>query len=484
VATSTTGADRGSIFLSYRRGDTRHLAGRLYDRLAQRLGIEHIFMDVDSIEPGADFAAAIDTAVASCDVLIVLIGADWLNAQDEHGERRLDDQDDFVVLEITAALKKNICILPVLVDGAFHPRRQDLPDALIPLAHRNAIRVNHETFRTDVEALLDAVTTLLESVRTARRCAERSPRGNGRAYTSAAGRRAIGVAAAVVVSLLSLVGFLVFAGSLGLKQVVVPDVVGQHQQAAHAQLSTTGLRVVVEQVASTVEQRNSVVGTEPAAGTSVPGGIVVMLRIGKGPDEATVPALPGHTVDDATQMLAARGLILGGQTEQETANADQIGKIISSTPTAEEKVPGGSVVAVVVGQQRSTRTVPDVIGRSANDAQRILEQVGFRVTRISVNGGTAGKVASLNPIAGSQATVGSTIKLSVSAGAVRSGGKSTSDTARSTRTGTGSGTSGTSTGSGTSAGSDTSVSDGRGDSGRSDSGRDSSDSSDSSDEGA
>ncbi len=440
MATPTASAGRGSVFLSYRRGDTRHLAGRLYDRLAQRLGTKHVFMDVDSIGPGADFAAAIDTAVASCDVLLILIGANWLNAQDEHGERRLDDPDDFVVLEITAALRRNIHILPVLVDGASPPRRQDLPDALTPLAHRNAVRLNHETFRADVEALLDAVAELLGSARTARR----------RGDKPAAGRRVIGATAAVVVSLLASVGFLVSGGSPALKQVVVPDVVGQQQQAAHAQLSATGPRVIVKQVASTVEQRNSVVGTDPAAGISIAEDITVTLRIGKGPDEATVPALPGRTVDEATQLLAAHGLTLGGQTEQETANADQVGKVISSTPTAEEKVSGGTAVAVVVGKQRSTLTVPDVIGRSANDAQRVLEQVGFRATRTNVSGGTAGNVTSMNPTAGSQAPVGSTVKLRVSTGAMRSGSNSGSDAARSTRTGTESGTSGTSAGSGTS----------------------------------
>jgi hypothetical protein len=154
--------------------------------------------------------------------------------------------------------------------------------------------------------------------------------------------------------------------------------------------------------------------------------------------------------------------------------------LISSTPTAEEKVPAGSAVAVIVGQQPSTLTVPEVIGRSANDAQRILEQVGFRVTRINVNGGTAGRVASMNPTAGSQATVGSTIKLSVSTGAIRSGSNAGSDTARSTRTGTGSGTSAGGGTSGTGAGSGGTSDTGQADSGRaSDSNADSSSSGDS-----
>jgi hypothetical protein len=157
MAIPTRGGGSGSVFLSYRREDTRHLAGRLYDRLAQRFGHEQTFMVVDTIQPGAEFAAAIDGAVAACDVLVALIGPGWLHAGDVQGERRLNDPDDFVVLEITAALKRNIRILPVLVDGATPPPAAQLPEALVPLARRNAMRLDHETFRSDVDAVLEAV---------------------------------------------------------------------------------------------------------------------------------------------------------------------------------------------------------------------------------------------------------------------------------------------------------------------------------------
>jgi hypothetical protein len=86
--------DSGGIFVSYRRQDTRHVAGRLFDRLAERFGRSHVFMGIVSIEPGLDFAETIDEAVSGCDVLLVLIGLSWLNAVDEHGRRRLDNLDD------------------------------------------------------------------------------------------------------------------------------------------------------------------------------------------------------------------------------------------------------------------------------------------------------------------------------------------------------------------------------------------------------
>jgi TIR domain/Tetratricopeptide repeat len=152
----TPGTTR-SVFLSYRREDTRHLAGRLADRLADRLGSTQVFMDVTAIEPGADFAAAIAREVAACDVLIALIGPTWSAIADQRGRRRLDDPDDIVVLEIQAALEREIRVIPVLVDGAVMPDREDLPYGVQDLARRNAVRVDHETFHSDITTLLDVV---------------------------------------------------------------------------------------------------------------------------------------------------------------------------------------------------------------------------------------------------------------------------------------------------------------------------------------
>jgi len=98
-----TEREPGRIFLSYRRSDAQHLAGRLYDRLETRFGAGNVFMDVDSIEPGLDYGEAIDKAVGSCDVLLVVIGTRWLDAVDEHNRRRLDDPDDLIMLEIATA---------------------------------------------------------------------------------------------------------------------------------------------------------------------------------------------------------------------------------------------------------------------------------------------------------------------------------------------------------------------------------------------
>src|ERR1043166_4935681 len=92
------------IFISYRRDDSEGVAGRLFDRLATQFGREQIFMDVDAIAPGEDFIDVIERAVTSCDVLIAVIGRGWLEARDQDGRRRIDNPEDFVRVEIVAAL--------------------------------------------------------------------------------------------------------------------------------------------------------------------------------------------------------------------------------------------------------------------------------------------------------------------------------------------------------------------------------------------
>src|SRR6185503_11993481 len=100
------------IFISYRRGDTSAYAGRIYDRLSERFGDKQVFMDVDTIEPGADFVEYIEDAVGSCDVLIAVIGRDWSSATNPDGSRRLEDPEDFVRLEVGAGLERDVRVIP------------------------------------------------------------------------------------------------------------------------------------------------------------------------------------------------------------------------------------------------------------------------------------------------------------------------------------------------------------------------------------
>ncbi|HET7896838.1 MAG TPA: SUMF1/EgtB/PvdO family nonheme iron enzyme, partial [Flavisolibacter sp.] len=118
---------------------------------------EQIFIDVDTIPPGEDFIDAIEKAVSSCDVLLAIIGKDWLQIKDRFGRRMLDNTSDFVRTEIRAALQRNIRVIPVLVEEADIPNPEDLPDDLKPLTRRNAIELSHTRFHSDVDRLIKAI---------------------------------------------------------------------------------------------------------------------------------------------------------------------------------------------------------------------------------------------------------------------------------------------------------------------------------------
>jgi len=145
------------IFINYRRADSIGTAGRLSDRLAKSFGKQNLFMDVDSIPAGVDFIADLKSRVAQCRIFLVIIGSNWLDVRDESGERRLDSPDDFVTIEIAAALERDIRVIPVLVDGARMPKADQLPECIKPLVRRNAVELRNTQFGRDSEALVTRV---------------------------------------------------------------------------------------------------------------------------------------------------------------------------------------------------------------------------------------------------------------------------------------------------------------------------------------
>jgi hypothetical protein len=151
------------IFISYRRDDSAGYAGRLYDDLCDRFGSEALFRDLDSLEPGADFVEAIEEALSNCDAIVVVIGQHWLISVDAMGQRRLQDPSDFVRLEVEAALKRGIRVLPVLVQGAKMPSLQDLPGTLAPLARRQACELSDSRWKYDVGQLIQVLEESLKS---------------------------------------------------------------------------------------------------------------------------------------------------------------------------------------------------------------------------------------------------------------------------------------------------------------------------------
>ncbi len=147
------------IFISYRRADSRKDAGRIYDRLVEAFGKDHVFKDVDSIPLGKDFRGVLREAVAQCDVQLAIIGRQWLDIKDEHGNRRLDNPGDFVRIEVESALQRDSCVvIPVLVDNAAMPRADELPPDLRELAYKNAAVVRDDPdFHGDVSRIIQAL---------------------------------------------------------------------------------------------------------------------------------------------------------------------------------------------------------------------------------------------------------------------------------------------------------------------------------------
>jgi TIR domain len=142
------------VFISYRRADSAGYSGRVMDRLDRELGRDLVFMDVDAIPLGTNFSKVLHEEVAKCGVLLAVIGSNWLDARDEHGNRRLDNPNDFVRIEIAAALQRNIPVIPILLEGARIPKADELPEDLKELSLRNGMEIHHASFQDDMNRLI------------------------------------------------------------------------------------------------------------------------------------------------------------------------------------------------------------------------------------------------------------------------------------------------------------------------------------------
>ena len=197
------------VFLSYRRDDASGHAGRLYDLLAARYGANRVFMDIDAIPLGSEFGETINRAVASCDVLIALIGRNWLEARDAGGHRRLDDPDDFVRREIESALAQGVVVVPASVQGAELPREQELPPSLAPLTRRQGIQLSDTGWQDDVGRLIRRLEAVARDHRSDDEVADRpapSPRGRP------TGRALAAIGLGFLALLAALVGVLLLTG--------------------------------------------------------------------------------------------------------------------------------------------------------------------------------------------------------------------------------------------------------------------------------
>jgi hypothetical protein len=151
----------GDIFINYRREDSSPYAGRLYDFLRLAFPDNKVFIDVDSIDPGEDFVDAINTTLAVSRVVIAVIGPNWTDVIDKAGNRRLDDPDDYVVRELSVALKSSMRVIPVLVGGAQMPQPDLLPRRLESLARKNPIVITDTHFVSNAKQLATSIARFI-----------------------------------------------------------------------------------------------------------------------------------------------------------------------------------------------------------------------------------------------------------------------------------------------------------------------------------
>jgi len=152
----------GAIFLSYRREDSQFATDRIYEHLARKFDRKSIFKDVDNIPAGVNFKTHIKAAVRASQVMLAIIGPDWLSVNNGAG-RRLDDPDDFVRLEIETALENNVPVIPVFVAGASMPAKNSLPVSLRPLVDMAGMNVRADPdFINDVKRLGVSVSVLTQ----------------------------------------------------------------------------------------------------------------------------------------------------------------------------------------------------------------------------------------------------------------------------------------------------------------------------------
>ena len=151
-----------ALFISYRRSDSEAYTGRVYDRLTLQFGKDTVFKDVDSIPLGTDFRTHLNAVVSQCQAVLAVVGPHWLEARDDSGARRLENRDDFVRIELEAALARGIPLIPVLVAGAAMPTAPQLPESLAAFAFRQGTAVRPDPdFHRDMDRLLASLQPLL-----------------------------------------------------------------------------------------------------------------------------------------------------------------------------------------------------------------------------------------------------------------------------------------------------------------------------------
>jgi hypothetical protein len=145
------------IFVSYRRQDTQSATGRLCDKLQMHFSVDQVFHDIESIEPGSSFPAIMASKIAESSIVLVMIGRHWLDSAGNEGRSRLFEPNDYVRLEVEAALRRGIPVIPVLVEGAAMPAASALPEPIAALATRQAHEITEQRWQYDSDRLVKEI---------------------------------------------------------------------------------------------------------------------------------------------------------------------------------------------------------------------------------------------------------------------------------------------------------------------------------------
>jgi hypothetical protein len=359
-----------AIFVSYRRDDSEGEAGRLFDDLVAEFGEDSVFMDVAAIEVGRDFRKAIDESVATCGVLLAVIGKEWTDAKNEAGQRRLDDPFDFVRLETASALKRDIPVVPVLVHGARMPRADQLPDDLKELAFRNGVEVTHARWNSDIQLLFKALRPLVgeskgapasPSTTVPQPAAEVKPPVPvetkvpqvAAEISPATRKKPIGIILAVVVALL-VVGAVVAYMMLTPKQVTVPDLSGNTLQDATAKLEALHFKVGRTRFQpDATKDPNIVLNQSPVPNEQVKSGTAVDLLLSQPPPMVEIPSVVGKPLNTAEQALQDLHLTVGNVSHEPRSDVAR-NTVLDEFPKPGKKVEPGTAVDLVVADASGT----------------------------------------------------------------------------------------------------------------------------------
>jgi hypothetical protein len=340
-----------SIFISYRRNDSEGEAGRLFDDLVNQFGEASVFMDVAAIDIGRDFRKAIDESVATCAVVLTIIGRNWLDEKNQLGQRRLDDPNDFVRLETGSALKRDIPVIPVLVQGATMPRPEQLPEDLRELAYRNGVELTHARWSSDLQILIKGL----------------------RPYTEGLAK----------------------AGDTVLRP--APESLARVSQSDEGALSPNN--AAIPQVPRW-KSRPAVFGALLAIVAAVVAAYIFW------PTQTTVPYLIGDTLADAISKLEAAHLTAGEMTRRKSKK--QPDTVVNQSPPPHSRVKNGMPVDLVLAQQPPLTT--EEPGTPAPTIpKKALEAEKARTGTVSQSGGGAAAPERLPPAQGSPRSVSVTI---------------------------------------------------------------------------